>query len=66
MECGVLVDPANGRVTLSMGRSVTSEASYTCNEGFTLSGDTMRTCQPDGEWSGSEPTCSGKQFHIHN
>jgi len=28
----------------------------TCNPGFTLMGDTNRTCEDDGEWSGST-TC---------
>ncbi len=39
-------------------------ATYSCDIGFGLSGDVMRTCGGDmsnstGVWSGSEPTCEG-------
>ena len=33
---------------------------YTCDAGFDLSGDVMRTCESDGQWSGSAPTCDRK------
>ena len=35
-------------------------ANYTCNTGYTLSGDTTRTCGSDRVWSGSDPTCNGE------
>jgi len=63
VECIVLESPPNGTVILPMPRIVNSEASYACNGGFNLSGDSMRTCQSDRQWSGSEPTCvEGKQL----
>ncbi|KAK8726504.1 hypothetical protein OTU49_010282 [Cherax quadricarinatus] len=31
--------------------------SFTCNPGFFLKGDTERTCQVDGKWSGEHPHC---------
>ena len=40
-------------------------ATYICSNGFSVSaGDEIRTCSGDGsnsvgDWSGSEPTCSG-------
>ena len=40
-------------------------ATYVCSNGFSVSaGDEIRTCSGDGsnsvgDWSGSEPTCSG-------
>ena len=37
---------------------------YTCDRGFQLSGDSMRTCQSDGIWTGSAPTCDRKYSHI--
>ena len=44
-----------------MGTVFESQATYTCNDGFAISsGDDTRTCEANGEWSGSEPTC-GKQ-----
>ena len=37
---------------------------YTCDAGFDLSGDVMRTCQSDGTWSGSAPMCDRKYSHY--
>ncbi len=34
-------------------------ATYTCESGYILSGDSSRICQSDSIWSGSEPTCDG-------
>ena len=31
---------------------------YSCNSGFKLSGDSLRTCQSNGEWSGTQPKCN--------
>ena len=53
--CPPLSDPPNGDVTWPVG----SVATYTCNSGFELVGNEMRTCQSDGIWSGEEPVCTG-------
>ena len=58
MDCGNLDDPFNGQVTLT-GTSFGSTATYECDSGFTLVGNEERTCQDDGDWSGSDPTCVG-------
>ncbi len=34
-------------------------ATYTCNTGYTLNGDSTRTCGSDGVWSGQAQTCIG-------
>ena len=31
---------------------------YTCNNGYELTGSMTRTCQSDGTWSGSDTTCT--------
>ena len=54
--CGFLPDPVNGMVTIS-GPTFGSIATYTCNTGYILIGDTERVCQGNGVWSGSEPVC---------
>ena len=52
-------DPENGAVTIT-GTGVGDTATYTCNSGYEISGSDTRVCGPDGEWSGSAPTCEGK------
>ncbi len=56
--------PTNGTIAYTGGstnnRPVGATASYTCTTGYTLSGDTTRTCGIDGVWSGSTPTCQSK------
>ena len=61
--CPNLQDPPNGIVNLSMGTVFESQATYTCSGGLILSGNDTRTCEANGQWSGSEPTC-GKQQSI--
>ena len=53
--CPALPNPTNGVV--SHGMDVGDLADYSCNDGFELIGEDMRTCQTDGTWSGSAPTC---------
>lgn len=36
---------------------------FTCDPGFILNGSTIRTCQPDGTWTGRTTICVGK-FHA--
>ena len=38
-------------------------ANYTCNEGYNLVGDAVRTCQANEEWTGTEPICMRKNNH---
>ena len=58
VECDALSDPVNGTVRVT-GTGVGDTATYTCDEGYGLSGNRIRTCQSTGEWSGSPPTCEG-------
>ena len=59
----------NGRVEYSTTSPFTygTEATYTCEEGFGLTGgNRVRTCEgssssPNGVWSGNVPTCQGNQ-----
>ena len=56
VNCNALSDPANGQV--STNRTTFGEtATYICNTGYNLVGDSTRTCEAAGQWSGSEPTC---------
>ena len=55
--CSSLSNPTNGRVTFSSGVFVGSRATYTCDIGYFIIGEDMRTCQTDGMWSGIAPSC---------
>ena len=59
MNCGSLTDPANGQVNHVAGTTFRQTATYSCNTGYNLVGDSTRTCQAIGIWSGIAPTCQG-------
>ena len=50
------MDPENGMVMMT-GNSVGDTATYSCDDGFSLSGVDMVTCQDDGQWSDPPPIC---------
>jgi len=54
--CGDPGTPAEGRLS---GKSFTfkSEVFFQCKSPFLLVGSSRRTCQADGTWSGTQPTC---------
>ncbi|KAG7473822.1 hypothetical protein MATL_G00099930 [Megalops atlanticus] len=57
-RCPALPKLYNGFHRLVLG---TDEHPYTveffCNNSYALSGNAVRTCQPNGSWSGSQPMC---------
>ena len=57
--CSVLSAPSKGDVVLG-GITVGSTATYTCDSGYVLVGESVRVCQPSGVWSGVEPFCRCK------
>ena len=57
VDCGNLTDPANGQVNHTSGTTFEQTATYSCNTGYNLVGDSTRTCQATGNWSGSAPVC---------
>ena len=59
MNCSTLTEPANGQISYTAGATFGQTATYSCNAGYILVGDSTRTCQPTGVWSGSAPTCQG-------
>ena len=59
VDCGNLTDTANGQVNLTSGTTFGLNATYNCSTGYNLVGDSIRTCQATGNWSGSKPTCQG-------
>ena len=59
VDCGSLTDPANGQVDHTSGTTLGQTATYSCNTGYNVVGDSSRTCQAEVIWSGSAPTCQG-------
>eukprot|EP00118_Oscarella_pearsei_P023342 m.278886 g.278886 ORF g.278886 m.278886 type:complete len:1499 (+) comp40615_c0_seq6:5702-10198(+) len=51
--CPKLTAPANGQVYI-----YGSDALYSCDYGFTISGNVVRKCQANHQWSGNAPKCS--------
>ena len=62
-NCPKLNDPDNGDVSVST-TAINGVATYSCDHGFTLSGNRRRVCQAGARWSGSEPSCEGKSNRI--
>ena len=66
IDCGGLANPEGGQVTFASGvvmivdTGLNAEATYSCDEGYSLDGDQTRTCQESGEWTGAAPTCTCK------
>jgi len=56
-----LTGPVNGTMNCSLGDdkipSYEDTCSFTCNNGYELSGNDTRICQNDGSWSGSNAVC---------
>jgi len=54
--CPNLGPPAHGEILVtSQGPGGT--ATYECDSGYALSGNATRTCQANGSWTGTAPTC---------
>ena len=60
--------PLNGHTTLSSQLlAVGTTATYSCDPGYVLVGETTRTCEDVngyiiGTWNVTMPTCEGKNF----
>ncbi len=56
VTCLTLTDPTNGMVDV-LNNNFGTVANYSCDTGYMLTGDVIRVCEVNGDWSGSEPTC---------
>ncbi len=59
IQCDVPGNPVNGRAVYS-AVSYNSLISYECNYGYMLIGDSVRRCERNKQWTGTEPHCKGK------
>jgi hypothetical protein len=51
-----LTAPVHGTVSATTGASG-DVRTYACDAGYALTGSATTTCQPNGSWSGTAPTC---------
>ena len=60
LACTPLNNPYDGRFDCLFGEVAHYKdiCNFTCNTGYELTGSDSRTCQSDGNWSGTETTCS--------
>ena len=68
VTCGQPASPSEGHVDTSAGASFGDVAKYSCDVGlgYTLNGTAERTCQANGQWSGSVPTCESETLGACN
>ena len=65
VNCGTPSFLTNGQRHYS-GTTFGYTVTYTCNTGYRMtSGSSSRTCQSNGQWSGSHPTCTRKSTLCH-
>ena len=60
VDCNNLPNPTNGQVNQTTGTTFGQTATYDCDVGYNLEGDSTRMCQATGMWSGSEPNCTSE------
>ena len=57
ITCPVLSAPDNGQISCSPGNDNPGDTcTFTCDDGFEISGTESRTCQNDGTWNGADDT----------
>ncbi len=61
VDCGSLTVP-NGQVSTSSGTTFMNTATYTCDHGYNLNRATIRTCEANGTWNLTAPTCDRECF----
>ncbi|PIK45914.1 hypothetical protein BSL78_17223, partial [Apostichopus japonicus] len=58
VQCPALFTPVNGRKDGS-GTGYNNRVEFSCDQGFSLLGESVLTCQSDGTWSSHVPECTG-------
>ncbi len=70
-RCVELTAPDNGTVTVNdPDLLVGTVATYSCDPGYILVGDTVRTCEgrgdgTEGTWNSTQPMCAGDNVLIY-
>jgi len=71
-DCGGVTKPVFGQVSVVSQTSYGHNATFSCNTGYSLQGSEIRACGSNGQWSGTQPTCTFtgsnamfKQLYVH-
>ncbi|XP_067016811.1 sushi, von Willebrand factor type A, EGF and pentraxin domain-containing protein 1-like isoform X5 [Acropora muricata] len=59
-DCGSIKVPLNGSLVGKSKTTFPNSITFQCDKGFVLKGSSVRQCQADGFWSGSETSCQAK------
>lgn len=70
IKCPKLSIPSNGKILLcDSGKTGVGYAGdtciFTCNTGYKLTGNDIRTCRTNGAWSGTESTCRRGEINCN-
>ena len=62
IQCTILSTPANGTIVSCSSGKIGfgyegDTCSFACHTGYELTGSDTRTCQSDGNWSGTDDVC---------
>ncbi|KAG8003638.1 E-selectin [Nibea albiflora] len=58
LRCPLLEVPENGQMNCSNSEPVyNTQCYFTCNQGYSLDGHELLTCDTYGNWTGENPTC---------
>ena len=58
--CPSITAPANGAISIAGDPILGNIATFNCHAGYQLKGSQKRLCLANGQWSGVQPTCNGK------
>lgn len=63
ITCPALISPTNGEKN-SSAHTCGTNVEFSCNEGFLLSGSSIRACQPSGIWNYPQASCEGVPIEV--
>jgi len=64
LTCGA-PNPLQNGIIVGSQHNYKDQITYSCNKGYGLSGNSVRTCQLNSQWSGIEPSCLRKSLNLY-
>lgn len=60
VDCGNPGNPKHGQTFANKGFTYAQDVSFACDDGYTMEGNAVATCQANGKWSTDLPICLGE------